>query len=55
MHTCYNEHGEILYEELVFEREGRGHTHNEWENCLITEGSGIIVIDEERIDVAAEP
>ena len=51
MHTCYNEQGEILYEELVFEREGRGHTHNQWENCLITEGSGIIMIKEEKIRV----
>ena len=53
MYTCYIDQGEILYEDLVFEREGRGHTHNQWENCLITEGSGIIVIDEERIEVTA--
>ena len=53
MHTCYNEQGEILYEELVFEREGRGHAHDQWENCLITEGSGIIVIDEESVEATA--
>ena len=53
MYTCYNDQGEILYEELVFEREGRGHTHDLWENCLITGGSGIIVINNERIEVAA--
>lgn len=51
MYTCYNDQGEILYEDLVFEREGRGHAHDQWENCLITEGSGIIMINGENVRV----
>ena len=30
--------GEVVTELLYFEREGRGHTHDSWENCYILSG-----------------
>ncbi|MCK5782231.1 MAG: cupin domain-containing protein [Flavobacteriales bacterium] len=41
----------IVSEFLTFEREGRGHVHNEWEICYVIEGDGIIVSGEDEIAV----
>jgi cupin superfamily acireductone dioxygenase involved in methionine salvage len=35
--------GEIITEHLIFDKEGRGHTHNKWEICYVVNGKGIIV------------
>ena len=35
--------GEVVTELLYFEREGRGHAHDSWENCYILSGSGWIM------------
>jgi quercetin dioxygenase-like cupin family protein len=51
MHTEIDREGNILWERLIFEREGRGHTHKLWENCWVNEGSGWIVIGEEKVAV----
>jgi len=37
---------------LTFEKEGRGHSHDKWEICYITEGEGIIYSGEKEIKVA---
>ncbi len=51
MLTIEDEHGKILWEYLVFEREGRAHTHQTWENCYVTAGIGTIVIDDQKVKV----
>ena len=43
--------GEVVTELLYFEREGRGHTHDSWENCYILSGSGWIMVGETKVAV----
>lgn len=51
MLTVIDAQGNILWEHLVFEREGRAHTHETWEHCYVTSGSGTIVIDDQKVEV----
>lgn len=51
MYTCKDKDGAIIWEELHFKREGRGHIHSTWENCLVLEGSGWIMVGEEKVFV----
>lgn len=51
MYTCKNPDGAIIWEELYFEREGRGHLHKTWENCYVLEGSCWIMVGEEKVFV----
>lgn len=44
--------GEIVSELIYFEKEGRGHTHPLWEVCYILDGTGAIMVGEEKILVA---
>jgi quercetin dioxygenase-like cupin family protein len=43
--------GEVVTELLKFNREGRGHTHDYWENCYVLDGQGIILIDDKQVQV----
>ena len=43
--------GEVVTELLYFEREGRGHAHDSWENCYILSGSGWIMVGEKKVAV----
>lgn len=43
--------GKVKAELLSFDREGRGHLHDEWEICYITEGKGIIYSGEKEVEV----
>ncbi|NNC81973.1 MAG: cupin domain-containing protein [Flavobacteriales bacterium] len=52
MQTLMERDGQIISEYLEFEREGRGHSHERWEICHVTAGSGVIVNGEERIEVS---
>lgn len=51
MLTIEDELGKILCEHLIFNREGRAHSHETWENCYVTAGSGFIVIDDQKVEV----
>ncbi len=51
METLVEKDGEIISEYLVFERNGRGHFHDVWEICYVTEGKGTIVNGENAIRV----
>jgi quercetin dioxygenase-like cupin family protein len=42
MKTLLEKDGHSIAEHLTFDKEGRGHSHNTWEICYITEGQGII-------------
>lgn len=44
---------EPIVERLGFERNGRAHQHDMWEHCRVVDGSGIIVVGEERVAVQA--
>ena len=50
--TLLEKNGKIIAEYLVFEKEGRGHSHDQWETCYITAGKGIIYSGEKEIKVA---
>ena len=52
METLLEKDGKIISEFLVFEKSGRSHLHDEWENCYVVSGSGTIVNGEETIEVA---
>lgn len=43
--------GKPKSEYLVFEKEGRGHIHSEWEICYVTKGSGTIFIGDTEVQV----
>ena len=43
--------GQIISEFLTFQKEGRGHIHQQWEICYVQEGSGVIVNGDEKIEV----
>jgi len=43
--------GEIITELLTFQKEGRGHIHNNWEICYILDGSGMIVNGDKKVEV----
>ena len=51
METLLEKDGKIISEHLIFEREGRGHSHDIWEICYITEGTGSIFVGEEEVTV----
>lgn len=51
MTTATDLEGMILWEQLIFEREGRGHEHDLWENCWVKNGCGWIMIGEEKVYV----
>lgn len=51
MQTLLEVEGQIKSEFLTFEREGRGHVHEQWEICYVTSGSGVIFMGEERVQV----
>lgn len=51
METLLEKNGKVIAEYLTFEKEGRGHSHNQWEVCYVIEGKGIIYSGEEEIKV----
>lgn len=53
METLKELNGTILSEYLCFEREGRAHSHEAWEICYVTKGSGIIYCGKEIFKVEA--
>lgn len=44
--------GSVVSELLTFEKEGRGHPHEQWEICHVVDGGGVIVIGEEERSVS---
>lgn len=40
--------GKVLSEFLTFAKEGRPHSHDEWEHCYITKGKGIIMVGDQK-------
>ena len=51
METILERDGKIVSELMFFKKEGRGHSHKEWEHCFITEGKGVIVAGDKKIEV----
>lgn len=51
METLFEKDGKIVSELLTFNKEGRGHSHDMWEICYITEGNGIIYCGDKIIKV----
>lgn len=51
MQTLLEKDGEIVTEYLTFSKEGRGHSHELWEICYVTEGSGIIYNGDDTVKV----
>ena len=43
--------GEVISELLTFEKEGRGHIHQQWEICYVLNGKGVIVNGNKKIEV----
>lgn len=43
--------GKVVTELLNFEREGRGHIHQQWEICYVLNGEGIIVNGNKKVEV----
>lgn len=43
MQTLLKKEGQIISELLTFKKEGRSHSHEQWEICYVLEGEGIIV------------
>lgn len=52
METLLEKDGEIVSELLVFEREGRPHSHSSVENCYILEGKGFIMNGDMKLTVS---
>ena len=42
----------VVSEVLEFEREGRGHSHDQWEICHVIEGGGVIVVGDVEVEVS---
>lgn len=49
--TLFEKDGNIISELLTFNKEGYGHSHDLWEICYVTEGEGIIYLDDKRVTV----
>lgn len=41
--------GKVVTELLKFEKEGRGHLHQQWEICYVLNGEGVIVNGNEKV------
>ena len=48
METILERDGEIISELMTFNKEGRGHSHYNWEHCFVVDGEGIIVVGEKQ-------
>ena len=51
METWLEQEDRLLCEHLLFEREGRAHTHDVWEHCFVHEGAGTIRIGDQSIEL----
>lgn len=51
METLLERDGNIVTELLYFEKEGRSHAHPLWEICYVLDGSGIIVVGDDKVSV----
>ena len=51
MEKLLEKNGSIKAEFLTFDKEGRGHSHKQWEICYIIEGKGIIYVGEDKVEV----
>ncbi len=51
METLLQKDGKVISEVLDFEREGRAHSHEDWEICYVLEGGGTIINGNERVHV----
>lgn len=40
--------GKVISELMQFKKEGRSHSHSEWENCFVINGEGTVIIGEKE-------